>query len=67
MYDCADHLSKSDKGREALRAILAWLDAGGCSLDIDNQNAVLTLLSGAFGRFPGSSRDAMREALVSTK
>lgn len=59
----ADTLSKSNRGRQALSALLEWLDDGGCCLDGQNKEAVLILLRGAFGEFTGSARHVMREAL----
>ena len=59
----AEQLSQSEKGRNALRRLLDWLDDDGLSLDGANKGAVLTLLNAAFGSYPGSARDAMREAL----
>jgi hypothetical protein len=61
--EAARQLAKSEKGRQALRAVLDWLDADGCSLDAVNQEAVFVLLAGAWGGFAGTARDAMREAL----
>ena len=59
----ATQLANSRVGRNALRAILDWLDADGLTLDGDNQAAILTLLEGAWGPYAGTARDAMREAL----
>jgi len=63
LIDAAQHLAKSAKGRDALRAILKWLDDSGIGLDHENKKAVFTLMFGAFGKFPGTARDAMRDAL----
>ena len=63
MREAAAQLAKSSKGRNALSAVLGWLDADGLSLDELNQEAVFTLLSGAWGPFAGSARDAMRDVL----
>lgn len=63
LFEAATHLSKTTRGRNALRALLAWLDDDGLGLDFTNKEAVLTLLAGAFGSYPGTARDAMREAL----
>ena len=63
LIDCANHLAKSAKGRSALIHILAWLDDTGLALDEVNKEAAMTLLMGAFGRYPGTARDAMRDAL----
>lgn len=55
-------LSKSQKGLSAMRRILACLDDGGLSLDHQNKDAILALIVPSW-RFPGSTRDAMREAV----
>jgi hypothetical protein len=56
-------LSRSDKGRDALRAMLNWMNDTGLSLDQENQLAVITLLWGAWGSYPGTTRELMTEAL----
>lgn len=63
LIDAAHHLSLTEKGRSALRHVLDWLDADGLSLDGVNKESIMTLLTGAFGEYPGTARDAMREAL----
>lgn len=55
-------LSGSDRGRDAIRDLLALLDNGGLSLDHQGQRAVLALLELAWGSKPGSTLEAMREA-----
>lgn len=64
LFDAANDLAKSNKGRSAMRHLLSWLDHDGLSLDFDNKERALTLLIGAFGSYPGTARDAMREALA---
>lgn len=59
----AETLSRSDRGRVALRALDRFFDDGGLSLDSDNQYAFLTLVIAAFGSFPGSTREAISEVL----
>jgi hypothetical protein len=59
----AARLNRSEKGRQAMRDLLAFLDNGALTLDYDNQSAVLTLLTGAWGQYAGTARDVMREAL----
>ena len=44
-----------------MRVLLAWLDDTGLGLDSQNKDAVLILLQGAFGAFPGTARDVMRD------
>jgi hypothetical protein len=55
-------LSGSDRGRNAMRRILDWMDDDGLGLDMHNQTAALSLIAAAW-RFPGSARDAIREAI----
>ena len=57
----AAHLDKTDKGRQAARDLLALLEHGGLSLDVDNQLAVLVLLRGAWGEYAGTVRSLLRE------
>jgi hypothetical protein len=56
-------LNKSDRGRNALRRMLVWLDDDGLGLDGVNQDAIVFLLREAWRR-PGSTRDLMRAALT---
>jgi hypothetical protein len=60
----ARHLAKSDKGRDALRRVLDWLESSGLSLDGQNQNAILELQRLAFEGWAGTVRDAMHAALA---
>ena len=59
-----DQLAKSERGRNAIRRLLDWLDADGLALDAPNQRAAITLLLAAWGPFPGTARDLMREAEI---
>lgn len=59
----AVHLATTDKGRDALRRVLDWLESSGLSLDSDNQQGILLLLDAAWGDYAGTVRDLMREAL----
>lgn len=64
MRKAAQHLAKTERGREAMRVLLDWWDRGtGLGLDAVNQDCVLTLITAAWGPLPGSARDAMRDAL----
>jgi hypothetical protein len=63
MTEAAQHLAKTQRGRNAMKVLLKWLDDDGLGLSDDNQIAVLQLLEGAWGPFAGSARDAMRGAL----
>jgi len=61
----AQQLVKSDKGRDAMRRVLDWLENSGLGLDVHNQVAILTLLAGAWGSYAGTTREIMHEALDS--
>ena len=63
LTDAAQHLATSKKGRDALRRVRDWLRASGLSLDMQNKEAVFTLLDGAWGAYAGSALDAIDEAL----
>lgn len=63
LTEAAQQLAKSDNGRQALRAILIWLEGAGLSLDQTNQDACLTLLIAAWTDCPGTARQSMRKAL----
>jgi hypothetical protein len=56
----AESLCRSERGRAAVKDLLAFLDNGGLSLDAENRNHVTTLLCGAWGPYPGTARDVMR-------
>lgn len=55
-------LSKSDKGLSAMHHVLGWMDDEGLSLDGRNKVAILGLIELCW-KHPGSTRDAMRDAL----
>lgn len=59
----AQQLAKSEKGRDALRRCVDWLEASGLSLDNRNQVAILRLLEAAWGEWAGTTRDVMHQAL----
>jgi len=56
-------LSRTSRGRSAMRHVLAWLEDDGLGLDCRNQADILTVLQGAWGAWPGSVREFMREQL----
>lgn len=56
-------LAGSEKGREALRVQLAWLEDSGLSLDSMNQRAVLTLLVATWTGKAGMVREAIHAEL----
>ena len=53
-------LNRSDKGKQAMRDLLAFLEYGGIRLDADNQLHVACLLSGAWGSYSGTTLEALR-------
>ncbi len=59
----AAQLARSERGRHALRDLLALLENGGVSLDGDNQRHVLCLLAGAWGSHAGTALTALRGAV----
>jgi hypothetical protein len=59
----AQHLAKTDKGRDALRRVVDWLEASALSLDDMNKTAILLLLEGAWEGMAGTARELMHEAL----
>jgi hypothetical protein len=63
LIDAADRLVKTTRGRNAMDRLLTWLDDDGLGLDAASKTDVLTLVAGAFDRYPGTARDAMRDAL----
>lgn len=64
MQVAAESLAMSDRGREALRSMLEWMDQTGVlGLDARGKASCLVLIQAAFTSSPGSARDAMRDAL----
>lgn len=63
MRNAARFLGESKKGKDAIKHLLPWLDDTGLLLDYYSQEAVLTLLMGAWGQFSMTARDEMREAM----
>jgi hypothetical protein len=61
--EAVNQLAKSDKGRNAMQHIYNWLTESGLSLDRQNQACALLLLEAAWGRFPGTVRDAIRDVI----
>jgi hypothetical protein len=49
-------LSESEKGRQAMKDLLAFLDNGAIGLDEQNQAAIMALLDGAWGEYAGRLR-----------
>jgi hypothetical protein len=60
LFDAAHYLAQSNRGRNAMKHLLAWLDDDGLALDGRGKNSALILLCGAFAEFPGTARDVMR-------
>mgnify|MGYP000851009578 CR=1 FL=1 len=61
-HQCVKHLEKTERGRSAMRHILAWMDDAGLGLDTVNKEACITLIEGCW-RSPGTARDMMRNAI----
>jgi len=57
-------LSRSQRGRNAMRHLLACLDDGAGMMGGAEQDAVTTILAGAWGGYPTAAREAMRDALA---
>jgi hypothetical protein len=56
-------LTRSDKGMTAAIDLLAMLERGAISLDEPNQDAVQTILKGAWGGLSGTALDALRDRI----
>lgn len=64
LREAALTLADSDRGRDALAALLEWINDHGLGLDADNQEAVIDLLViGVWGPTPGTTRDMIQEVL----
>lgn len=61
LYTAAEHLTHTDKGREALKGLEVFFDHA-TDLDASNALACLTLLDGFFGEWTGSAIEAVSEA-----
>lgn len=62
LHNAVEQLKRSRRGQTAMRKLLEWLDDTGLGLDEQNQEAILILLEGAWGPFPSTARDLMRDA-----
>lgn len=62
MYQAAEHLARTEKGRGALEGLAAFFEHG-YSLDSTNQEACLKLIQGFFGSWTGSAVDAVRSSI----
>ena len=60
MYEAAEKLTHTDKGRLALKGLRAFIE-NGFGLDSPNQRACMTLFQGFFGSLTGSAVEAVRE------
>lgn len=56
-----EQLALTPRGVHAIQHLLRWLTDDGLSLDETNQEAVITLLQGAWGSFPKSAMGWLRE------
>ena len=59
--DAVDQLRISERGRIAMRDLLTFFNNGGLGLDINNQDAVVALITAAFNGKPGTVRDKLTE------
>ena len=65
LVSAAGCLGKSERGSQALKDLLVFLENGACGLDSDNQVAVATLLLGAWGSHAGSTREIIQKEIAS--
>ncbi len=56
-------LNDTERGRQTLRDLLAFITNGGDGLDIVNQCAVLLILRCQFGPYAGSTREEIKRAV----
>jgi hypothetical protein len=54
-------LAESDRGLQAMRDLLAFLENGAVGLDDDNQAALMAILNGAWGEYAGTALDVLRD------
>jgi hypothetical protein len=59
----AEYLARTDKGRDAMRHVVRWLEASGLSLSTDNQECILLLIDQAWNGYAGTAREVMHDAL----
>jgi hypothetical protein len=59
----AAQLNRSERGRQAMKDLLALLDNGADALDFENQAAVATFLRAAWSNMPSGARETLREGL----
>lgn len=64
LFDAAEQLAKSERGREALSALLKFADEQAVGLDALNQAAVIALLQWVWSARTGAALKTMREALL---
>ena len=63
MRRAVETLKKSNRGYNAMAAVLTMLDEGGIALDAPGQLALMTLLTAAWTGHGGTARNFMREAM----
>lgn len=63
MHAAAQHLSRTERGRQALKGLKDFFERGS-SLDTDNIHACLTLMHGFFGSWTGSAREAVDKQMA---
>lgn len=62
--EAADQLAQSHRGRNALTKLLDWLEDDGLGLDASNQAAIYVVLQAAWGKYSGTTREIMRDAIA---
>lgn len=61
IQEAAERLVRSERGAQAAIDLLAMLENGAMLLDEENQAAVQTILTGAWGGLSGATLDALRD------
>jgi hypothetical protein len=54
-----DQLNQTERGRKVIEHLYAMLNDGGISLDSRNQQAVVTILCGAWGKYSGTTLELL--------
>lgn len=67
VFEAAKHLTTTDRGRKALIMLRDWFIAGGLGLDAKNKESILTLIEAAWGPYPGTTLDAIRDEIEQTR
>lgn len=65
IHGAIDLLAQSERGRQAMQGVVSFVDCFASGLETKEQTAMCALLAGLWGNFPTTTREAIREALVS--